>query len=334
MHENEKYFNEQIFQCGLQKMDSVIGEVLDNYVERCETDAGTGGITSGFKELDDYTDGWMPGDMIILSSFAGSGLTTFALNLAVNAHNAHHIPILYFTMGQSAKQITQRMLTIAADLPTRAISRGEELSADELEHLEEVCRDLKEAPIFFDDTPRIEYNKLSKKIQEAMQENDIALVIVDYINIMQPPAIYQGMREQEISAISRELKFVARELNIPIIALAELNRHAYGRTHSSYSNPRLEDLKESSALEYDADIILFLCDQSQGLSESYLEDYKIRLAKNRRGQTWDIDIHYDRATGKMTEVVHETIESSMTFGEDPDETSDNSTEENPEDNEF
>lgn len=106
MHENEKYFNEQIFQCGLQKMDSVISEVLDNYVERCETDAGTGGITSGFKELDDCTDGWMPGDMIILASFAGIGLTSLALNLAVNAHNAHHIPILYFTMGQSAKQIT------------------------------------------------------------------------------------------------------------------------------------------------------------------------------------------------------------------------------------
>lgn len=81
MHENEKYFNEQIFQCGLQKMDSVISEVLDNYVERCETDAGTGGITSGFKELDDCTDGWMPGDMIILASFAGIGLTSLALNL-------------------------------------------------------------------------------------------------------------------------------------------------------------------------------------------------------------------------------------------------------------
>jgi replicative DNA helicase len=334
MHENEKYFNEQIFQCGLQKMDSVIGEVLDNYVERCETDAGTGGITSGFKELDECTDGWMPGDMIILSSFAGMGLTSFALNLAVNAHNAHHIPILYFSMGQKAADIARRLLTIAADLPTHAISRGEELSPVDLERLEEVCRDLKESPIFIDDTPRIEYNKLSKKIQEAMQENDIALVIVDNINIMQPPAIYQGMREQEISAISRELKFVARELSIPIIALAELNRQSRGRSYSSYSSPRLEDLKESGALEYDADVILFLCEETRGLSESFLDDYKIRLAKNRRGRTWDIDIHYDRTTGKMTEVVHEIIQSAMTFEDVSDEPSDTPTEENPKDNEF
>ena len=334
MHENEKYFNEQIFQCGLQKMDSVIGEVLDNYVERCETEAGTGGITSGFKELDDCTDGWMPGDMIILSSYAGMGLTSFALNLAVNAHNTHHIPILYFSMGQKAADIGRRLLTIAADLPTHAISRGEELSPVDLERLEEVCRDLKESPIFIDDTLRIEYNKLSKKIQEAMQENDIALVIVDNINIMQPPAVYQGMREQEISAISRELKFVARELNIPIIALAELNRSHRSHSYSSNPAPRLEDLKESSALEYDADTILFLCDETEGLSEDFLERYRIRLAKNRRGRTTDIDIKYNQTTGIMKEVVHEVIESAMKFDDDFDDPGEKPIQENPEDNEF
>lgn len=334
MHEDEKYFNEQVFQCGLQKMDSVLGEILDDYQLRCENEAGTGGISSGFKELDECTDGWMPGDMIILSSFAGTGLTTLALNLAVNAHNAHHIPILYFTMGQSAKQITQRLLTIAADLPTHAISRGEELSPEELERLEFVCKDLKDSPIFIDDTPRIEYNKLSKKIQEAMQENDIALVIVDNINIMQPPAVYQGMREQEISAISRELKFTARELNIPIIALAELNRQSRGRSYSSYSSPRLEDLKESGALEYDSDAILFLCDETEGLSEDFLEHYKIKLAKNRRGHTADIEIRYNRSSGKMREVVYEPIESAMKFDDSFDEPGDTTTDENTEDNEF
>ena len=151
-------------------------------------------------------------------------------------------------------------------------------------------------------------------IQEAMQENEIALIIVDNINIMQPPAIYQGMREQEISAISRELKFVARELNIPIIALAELNRQSRGRSYSSYSSPRLEDLKESGALEYDSDAILFLCDETEGLSEDFLERYRIRLAKNRRGRTTDVDIKYNRTTGKMTEVVHEVMEPRFASG--------------------
>ena len=333
MHENEKYFNEQIFQCGLQKMDSVIGEVLDNYVERCETNAGTGGIASGFKELDDCTDGWMPGDMIILSSFAGVGLTSFALNLAVNAHNAHHIPILYFSMGQKAADIGRRLLAIAADLPTRAISRGEGLSQEELFHLEEVCRDLKESPIFIDDTPRIEYNKLSKKIQEAMQENDIALVIVDNINIMQPPAVYQGMREQEISAISRELKFIARELSIPVIALAELSRHGRSRGYSSYANPHLEDLKESSALEYDADTIIFFCPETEYISKDSFDRCKIRLAKNRRGQTTDFDVKYDQISGKVKEIVYETLESSMTFDDDTDEPDEPQTEKTPTDNE-
>ena len=334
MQEDEKYFNEQIYQCGLQKMDSVLNGIFNDYYLRCESESGTGGISSGFKELDDCTDGWMPGDMIILASFAGMGLTSLALNLAVNAHTAHHIPILYFTMGQSAKQLTQRLLTIAADIPTHAISRGEPLSEEELAHLEEVCRDLKESPIFIDDTPRIEYNKLSKKIQEAMQENEIALVIVDNINIMQPPTIYQGMREQEISAISRELKFIARELNIPIIALAELNRQSRGRSYSSYSSPRLEDLKESGALEYDSDVILFLCDETEGLSEDFLEHYRIKLAKNRRGHTADVEIRFNRTTGIMKEVVHEVIESAMKFDDDFDEPGEKPIEENTEDNEF
>ena len=179
-----------------------------------------------------------------------------------------------------------------------------------------------------------EYNKLSKKIQEAMQENDIALVIVDNINIMQPPAIYQGMREQEISAISRELKFVARELNIPIIALAELNRQSRGRSYSSYSSPRLEDLKESGALEYDSDVILFLCDETEGLSEDFLERYRIRLAKNRRGRTTDIDIKYNRTTGKMREIESIPLEFVSSSLNDFDEPSDMPTVENPEDNEF
>ena len=334
MHENEKYFNEQIFQCGLQKMDSVIGEVLDNYVERCETDAGTGGITSGFKELDDCTDGWMPGDMIILSSYAGVGLTSFALNIAVNAHNAHHIPILYFSMGQKAADIGRRLLTIAADLPTRAISRGEGLSPEELEQLEYVCKDLKDSPIFIDDTPRIEYNKLSKKIQEAMQENDIALVIVDNINIMQPPAVYQGMREQEISAISRELKFIARELNIPVIALAELSRHGRTRGYSSYANPHLEDLKESSALEYDADTIIFFCPDTEYLSEDSFDRCKIRLAKNRRGHTTDFDVKYDQLTGKVKEIEEVPLEYVDSRFNALDEPSDTTPIENPENDEF
>ena len=334
MHEDEKYFNEQIFQCGLQKMDSVIGEVLDNYVERCETDAGTGGITSGFKELDDCTDGWMPGDMIILASFAGIGLTSLALNLAVNAHNAHHIPILYFSMGQKAADIGRRLLTIAADLPTRAISRGEGLSPEELEQLEYVCKDLKDSPIFIDDTPRIEYNKLSKKIQEAMQENDIALVIVDNINIMQPPAVYQGMREQEISAISRELKFIARELNIPVIALAELSRHGRTRGYSSYANPHLEDLKESSALEYDADTIIFFCPDTEYLSEDSFDRCEIRLAKNRRGHTTDFDVKYDQLTGKVKEIEEVPLEYVDSRFNELDEPSDTTPVENPEDNEF
>ena len=246
---------------------------------------------------------------------------------------------LLAALGNADKQPTpselpNREVARKSIVAARAIARGEELSPEEWEHLEFVCKDLKDSPIFIDDTPRIEYNKLSKKIQEAMQENDIALVIVDNINIMQPPAVYQGMREQEISAISRELKFVARELNIPIIALAELNRSHRSHSYSSNPAPRLEDLKESSALEYDADTILFLCDETEGLSEDLLEHYRIRLAKNRRGHTTDVEIRYNRTTGKMKAVEYETLDSSITFDADFDEPKEQYTEENPEDNEF
>ena len=170
--------------------------------------------------------------------------------------------------------------------------------------------------------------------QEAMQENDIALVIVDNINIMQPPAVYQGMREQEISAISRELKFIARELNIPVIALAELSRHGRTRGYSSFANPHLEDLKESSALEYDADTIIFFCPETEYLSEDSFDRCKIRLAKNRRGHTTDFDVKYDQLTGKVKEIEEVPLEYVDSRFNEPDEPSDTTPVENPENDEF
>ena len=151
---------------------------------------------------------------------------------------------------------------------------------------------------------------------------------------MQPPAVYQGMREQEISAISRELKFIARELNIPVIALAELSRHGRTRGYSSYANPHLEDLKESSALEYDADTIIFFCPDTEYLSEDSFDRCKIRLAKNRRGHTTDFDVKYDQLTGKVKEIEEVPLEYVDSRFNELDEPSDTTPIENPENDEF
>ena len=115
--------------------------------------------------------------------------------------------------------------------------------------------------------------------------------------------------------------------------MAELNRQSRGRSYSSYSTPRLEDLKESGALEYDSDAILFLCDETEGLSEDLLEHYRIRLAKNRRGHTTDVEIRYNRTTGKMKEVEYETLDSSITFDADFDEPNEQHIEDPQKDNE-
>lgn len=305
---------------GLTRLDSVF-EIFETEMLEASSSCGgfIKGIPTGFPSLDTAINGWKKGCVSILAGYAGVGKTTLALNFVHNVifNEEHPIPTLYISLGSTEVQIIKRLFSIHLSKDHLLTSIDKEDKDARSKTFEQSREDFLSAPFYIDANPRLEYDKVRKTISEIMVDHPIGLVVIDYINIMQPPAVYQGMREQEISAISRELKHVARELEVPILAIATLKR-PHKDTHS---RPKLSDLKESNALEYDADEIMFLSENTYyGLSEDPDDCNKARLVleKNRHGYTTDIDLQYDRINGLIRE--REIIEA---FSEMNDDSSDN-----------
>ncbi len=305
MFEDEDYFSESEYYPHLTKMDSAINTMVARLEEGCDI------VPTGYKDLDKLIGGWQKGDMVIIGGFPSSGKTSLALNFALNAARQGY-PVVYFTMESASHIILHRLVTIQVKEPLDFETKDQATWAT----IHTACQDLGSLPFYIDDDPRIEYDRLGRKIQETLESVRDALVIVDYINIMQPPAVYQGMREQEISAISREIKITARELNLPIIAIAELHQHKNNRGYTP-TRPSLNDLRESSSLEYDADIVLFteaymaFC----GYDDEYRDPKEMRIivAKNRRGYTGEIPVRFDKDTGLIEEFKYGTLSDNLTY---------------------
>ena len=301
---------------GLTRIDSIF-DLFENEMMTAPNPNGgfIKGIPTGFPSLDKIMNGWKKGCVTIIAGYAGVGKTTLALNFVHNAilNQGNPVPTLYISLGSSEIQVVKRLFSIHLEKDSRVTSCDPNDEDAKLKAFEESRNELLSAPFYIDANPRLEYDKVRKVIMEAMADHPIGLVVVDYINIMQPPVIYQGIREQEISAISRELKQVARELEIPIIAVATLKR----APKDTHSRPKLSDLKESNALEYDADeIILFSDSIYNGLSDDPDEWNRglLSLAKNRYGFIEDIDVYYDRNKG----IIHEREIETMEFGNNTD----------------
>ena len=328
MFEDENYFSESEYYPHLTKIDSAINTMVARLEE------GNDVIPTGYKSLDDLIGGgWQKGDMIILGGFPSSGKTSLALNFALYAANQGY-PVVFFTLHTASHLLVQRLFSIHANEPLRFDSKEQYIC----HRINEIGHELSSIPFYMDDSPRLEYDRLRGKILETLESVRDALVVIDYINIMQPPAVYQGMREQEMSAISREIKITARELNIPIIAVAELNPSKSRKGYSS-SRPSLNDLKESSSLEYDADVVI-LTELETGLGCYYDEEnydpngMKMIVAKNRRGYVSDLRMRFDKETGLIEEFKSFSY-SDSSYNDMVNEESDNplETPENSDDNE-
>ena len=256
---------------------------------RKKTDDITG-VPSGFSSLDRLTAGWQKTDLIILAARPSVGKTAFALNLAMNAamNAGKQFPVAVFSLEMGAGQIVKRMLSAVSEVPMEAITRGKMAEHEFIQMTQRMVK-LSQAKIFLDDQAALNIFELRAKARRLKQKHDIQLIIIDYLQLMQASVDKSGNREQEISKISRDLKALAKELEVPIIALSQLNRSVETRKESKI--PQLSDLRESGAIEQDADLVMFLYRpeyhgiNNDAMGETIEGETQIHIAKHRNGST-------------------------------------------------
>ncbi len=251
------------------------------------------GVPTGFTKLDELTSGLQPSDLIIVAGRPSMGKTTFALNIAQHAAIKGGIPSAIFSLEMAKEQLALRMLCSEAKVDAHRL-RGGFLSEADWPKLTRAAGNLSEAPIFIDDTPGLTALEMRAKSRRLKAEKKLGLVIVDYLQLMRGRAD-SDTREQEISDISRSLKALAKELTVPVIALSQLNRRVEERGDK---RPQLADLRESGAIEQDADVIIFLYrDEIYNKSENNKGKAEIIIGKQRNGPTDKFDLAFlDRYT--------------------------------------
>lgn len=225
-------------------------------IEEIANKEGLSGIPSGFEKLDKLTSGWQPSDLIIIAARPGMGKTALTLSMARNMAIDHNTPVAFFSLEMSSVQLITRLISSETGLSSETLRTGN-LEEHEWEQLNVKVKDLEAAPLYIDDTPSLSIFDLRAKARRLASQYGIKMIMVDYLQLMTAGGSQKGgNREQEISMISRNLKALAKELNVPVIALSQLSRAVETRTGSK--RPILSDLRESGAIEQDADIVSFI----------------------------------------------------------------------------
>ncbi|MBO5699171.1 MAG: replicative DNA helicase [Bacteroidaceae bacterium] len=274
------------------QIDPVINDAYDMLQKAASCSDGLSGIPSGFHELDKITSGWQKSDLVILAARPAMGKTAFALSMAKNIAVDQNIPVAFFSLEMSNIQLVNRLIVNVTEIHAEKIKSGQ-LTPDEWQRLDNRVRVLKGKPIFVDDTPSLSVFELRTKARRLVREHGVALIMIDYLQLMNASGMSYGSRQEEVSTISRSLKGLAKELNIPILALSQLNRGVEGREGQN-KRPQLSDLRESGAIEQDADMVCFIhrpeyyriyADENgrdlRGMAE-------IIIAKHRNGAVGDV----------------------------------------------
>ncbi len=286
------------------KINVLIKEAIFQIEEAAKREDNLSGVPSGFSKLDRLTSGWQRSDLIILAARPSMGKTAFVLSMARNMAVEHKKPIALFSLEMSSIQLVNRLIVSETELPSDRIRNGR-LEDYEWQQLDYKIKNLTEAPILIDDTPAISVFELRAKCRRLKTQHNIEVVIIDYLQLMTGTPETRGNREQEVSTISRALKAIAKELNIPVIALSQLNRSVEMRSGSK--RPQLSDLRESGAIEQDADLVLFIHrpekyglledeegNPTQGMAE-------IIVAKHRNGAIDDVKLRFIDKFAKFTD---------------------------------
>jgi replicative DNA helicase len=238
---------------GFRDIRSLLGAAVDRIDKLFQQDDPITGVPTGFTDIDEMTAGLQPADLIIVAGRPSMGKTTLAMNFAENAAIKHRLPVAIFSMEMPGEQLALRMMSSLGHIDQHKVRTGK-LDDDDWPRLTSAVSLLDSAPLFIDDTPALSPMELRARARRLKREHDLGLVIIDYLQLMQVAGTREN-RATEISEISRNLKALAKELNVPVIALSQLNRSLEQRTDR---RPVMSDLRESGAIEQDADVIMFI----------------------------------------------------------------------------
>ena len=276
---------------GFQPLSALVEKEVETLEKIWHREAGRiTGVASGFADLDNLTAGFQNSDLIIIAARPSMGKTALALNIAFNAAYLGQIPVGFFSLEMSKEQLVRRLLSCAGEIDASHLRRAF-LTGEEWQKLQEAASYLLESPIYIDDTPAATVLEIRSKSRRLKAEGKLALIIVDYLQLMRGKSD-AASREQEISDISRSLKALAKELNVPVMALSQLSRKVEDRKPKI---PELADLRESGAIEQDADVIFFIY-RDEVYNENSPEKglAKIYLKKQRNGPTGEFTLFFDK----------------------------------------
>lgn len=313
------------------QIDPVIGQAIEQIQNAANRTSGLSGLETGFHELDKLTSGWQNSDLIIIAARPAMGKTAFVLSMAKNMAVNYNSPTAIFSLEMSNLQLVNRLVSNVCELPSEKIKSGQ-LSPMEWDQLMARIKHLYGAPLYIDDTPSLSVFELRTKARRLVREHNVKIIIIDYLQLMNASGMKFGSREQEVSMISRSLKQLAKELNIPIIALSQLNRsvESRGGDGKDGKRPQLSDLRESGAIEQDADIVCFIHrpeyyykSNNDGTDRNIKGLAEFIVAKHRSGRVDDVEMHFraefarfENWTGGDREPSSEmtAVESSINSG--------------------
>lgn len=294
------------------QINPVIKQAYEQLKIAASRDSGLSGLSTGFYDLDKMTSGWQKSDLVIIAARPAMGKTAFVLSMAKNIAVNNREPVALFSLEMSNVQLVNRLITNVCEISGEKIKSGQ-LAPYEWGQLDSNITALFDAPLYVDDTPSLSIFELRTKARRLVREHGVKLIIIDYLQLMNASGASFGSRQEEVSTISRSLKGLAKELNIPIIALSQLNRGVESREGIDGKRPQLSDLRESGAIEQDADIVCFI-----HRPEYYkiFQDEKgndlhgvaeIIIAKHRNGAVGDVRLRFVGQYARFQNLQDESI---------------------------
>lgn len=284
----------------MKPLSNLLYVAMEQLEYRCDNKGSYTGVPSGFYELDNMTSGFQKSDLVILAARPSMGKTAFALNIAQNVAIRSKVPVIFFSLEMSEIQVCQRILYAEAEIDAQRARTGE-LQPNEWQKISSVLNDLHTAPLYIDDTAGVSVSDIRAKCRRfKMKYPDLGLIVIDYLQLIEERS--SADRIQQISSISRGLKALARELNVPIIALSQLSRKVEERNDKT---PMLSDLRESGAIEQDADVVMFIYREEYYDRENPEVKNKatIVVAKQRNGPTGKFDLLFQGSTTRFKNPI-------------------------------
>lgn len=304
------------------QINPIIAEAYELLQKAAARTDGLSGLESGFTKLDKMTAGWQNSDLVIIAARPAMGKTAFVLSMARNIAVNFKNPVALFSLEMSNVQLVNRLIVNVCEIPGEKIKSGQ-LAAYEWQQLDYKLKDLIDAPLYVDDTPSLSVFELRTKARRLVREHGVRILIIDYLQLMNASGMAFGSRQEEVSTISRSLKGLAKELNIPIIALSQLNRGVENREGIEGKRPQLSDLRESGAIEQDADMVCFIHrpeyykifqddkgNDLRGMAE-------IIIAKHRNGATGDVLLRFKGEFARFQNPDDDMVIPMPTEGEIP-----------------